>query len=120
IAGIFIALIVIFSYRYRRNAKVNRDNPPSHAGGLEVAWTIIPLLVFLSLFAWAARDFALQTRPPGHAMQVFLVAKQWMWKVEHPNGRREINELHIPIDTPVHLIMTSQDVIHSFFVPAFR
>ncbi len=120
IAGIFIALIVIFSYRYRQNARINRDNPPSHARGLEAAWTIAPLLVFLSLFAWAARDYVLQTRAPADAMQVFVVARQWMWKVEHPNGRREINELHIPINTPIKLVMTSQDVIHSFFVPAFR
>lgn len=120
IAGTFIALIVIFSYRYRKNAKVNRDHPPSHGRGLEAAWTIAPLLVFLLLFAWAARDYVRQAQAPRNAMQVFVVAKQWMWKAEQPNGRREINELHIPIDTPVKLVMTSQDVIHSFFVPAFR
>lgn len=119
-AGIFVVLIVFFCYRYRKKAKVNRENAPSHARGLEAAWTIAPLLVFLALFAWAARDYVLQFHAPPHAMQIFVVAKQWMWKAEHPNGRREINQLHIPINTPVKLIMTSQDVIHSFFVPAFR
>lgn len=119
-AAVFIVLIVVFCYRYRRNAKADRKNPPSSARGLEVVWTIAPLLVFLALFAWSARDYALQFRAPPNAMQVFVVAKQWMWKVEHPNGRREVNELHIPVNTPVKLIMSSQDVIHSFFVPAFR
>lgn len=119
-AGIFIALIVIFCYRYRKSAKVNRDNAPSSGRGLEVAWTIAPLLVFLGLFAWSAREYAMQFHIPQNALQISVVAKQWMWKAEHPNGRREINELHIPINTPVKLIMTSQDVIHSFFVPAFR
>lgn len=119
-AVIFMALIVIFSYRYRRNAKVNRAGAPSSARGLEAAWTIAPLVVFLALFAWSARQYALQSQAPRDATRVFVVAKQWMWTVEHPNGRREINELHIPVDTPIKLIMTSQDVIHSFFVPAFR
>lgn len=119
-AGVFIVLIVLFCYRYRKNANVDRNNPPSHARGLEAAWTIAPLLVFLFLFAWAARDYTLQFHVPRNAMPVFVVAKQWMWKVEHLNGRREINELHVPIDTPVRMIMTSQDVIHSFFVPALR
>lgn len=120
LATIFIALIIVFGYRYRKAARVDRSNPPSHARGLEAAWTIVPLLVFMVLFAWAARDYIVQLRAPENALRVFLVAKQWMWKVEHPNGRREINELHIPIDTPVELVLTSQDVIHSFFVPAFR
>lgn len=120
IACIFITLIVIFGYRYRKNAHVDRENAPSHARGLEAAWTIVPLLAFLALFYWSAHDFALQARPPKNAMLIFVVAKQWMWKVEQPNGRREINELHIPINTPIRLIMTSQDVIHSFFVPEFR
>ena len=120
LAALFVGLIIIFSYRYRKNAKINRDNPPSHARGLEATWTIAPLLVFLALFVWAARDYVEQSRVPKDAMPIFLVAKQWMWKVEHPNGRREINELHIPVNMPIKLVMTSQDVIHSFFVPAFR
>ncbi|NGM88910.1 cytochrome c oxidase subunit II [Parapusillimonas sp. SGNA-6] len=120
LTALFVGLIVIFSYRYRRGAKINRDHPPSHARGLEAAWTIAPLLLFLVLFAWAARDYALQARAPKDAVQIFVVAKQWMWKAEQPDGRREINELHIPINTPIKLIMTSQDVIHSLFIPAFR
>ncbi len=120
IAGIFVALIIIFCYRYRRNAKVNREDAPNSARGLEAAWTVAPLIVFLTLFAWSAREYATQFHVPRHALRISVVAKQWMWKAEHPNGRREINELHIPVDTPVQLVMSSQDVIHSFFVPAFR
>jgi cytochrome c oxidase subunit 2 len=57
---------------------------------------------------------------PKNALEIHVVAKQWMWKTQHSNGAREINELHVPLDTPVRLVMTSEDVIHSFFVPAFR
>jgi len=119
-AGIFIVLIAVFSYRYRKGSQANREKPPTHAKGLEAAWTIAPLTVFLGLFVWAAYDYARQSQPPDDAMPIFVVARQWMWKAEHANGRREINELHVPLNTPVKLIMTSQDVIHSFFVPAFR
>lgn len=119
-AGIFVCLIVWFCFRYRKGSPASRSNAPTHARGLEAAWTIAPLLVFLGIFVWAARYYAEMYRPPMDAMPVFVVGKQWVWKIEHGNGRREINELHVPIDTPVKLIMTSQDVIHSFFVPAFR
>ncbi|SHH84391.1 cytochrome c oxidase subunit II [Pollutimonas bauzanensis] len=120
IAGIFLGVIIWFCFRYRRNSPADRSNAPSHGGGLEAAWTIAPLLVFLGLFAWAAKYYAEMYRPPADATPVFVVGRQWMWKIEHGNGRREINELHVPIDTPVKLVMASQDVIHSFFVPAFR
>lgn len=117
---IFLTLIVFFAIRYRKGTQVDRSHAPTHARGLEAAWTIAPLMVFLGLFVWGARDYAALYRPPHDATPMFVVAKQWMWKAEHPNGRREINELHVPLGKPVRLLMTSQDVIHSFFVPAFR
>lgn len=117
---IFVTLIVWFCYRYRRASRANRSNAPVHANGLEAAWTIAPTLVFLALFVWAARDFSQLYRPPADATPMFVVAKQWMWKAQHANGRREIDELHVPVGQPVRLLMTSQDVIHSFSVPAFR
>lgn len=119
-AVIFIGLIAIFVIRYRKGSRIERGNAPTHARGLEAAWTIAPLLVFLGLFFWAAYDYAGLFRPPRDATPIFVVAKQWMWKAEHLNGRREINELHVPLGRPVRLVMASQDVIHSFFVPAFR
>lgn len=117
---ILLGLIVWFSVRYRRGSSADRRNPPTGDNALEAAWTLTPLLVFLGLFVWAAYDFVRLYRPPDDTLPIFVVARQWMWKVEHPNGRREIDELHIPVGQPVRLLMTSQDAIHSFYVPAFR
>lgn len=112
--------ILAFSIRYRRGSRVDRAHPPAGDRPLEIAWIVAPLLIFLSMFAWAAYEFVQDYRVPPGAMPVFVVAKQWMWKLEHRSGRREIDELHVPVGRPVRLVMTSQDVIHSFFVPAFR
>lgn len=113
-------LIVYFSIRYRKNSRADRSQAPTTGRKIEIAWTVIPLLLFLGTFTWAAYDYTRLYRAPPDAMPVFVVAKQWMWKLEHANGRREIDELHVPLGQPVRLVMTSQDVIHSFFVPAFR
>jgi cytochrome c oxidase subunit 2 len=113
-------LIIVFSIRYRAGSKAPRDHVPARKLGLEIAWTGVPLLLFLIIFAWSAHDFIRLYRAPADALPVSVVAKQWMWKLQHRNGRREINELHVPLGQPVRLLMTSQDVIHSFYVPAFR
>ncbi len=116
-----VAAVIIYSaLRYRRRSET--DLPPQIQGGiqLELAWTVIPLIVFMGMFAWGAKlYFTIQT-PPANAIEVYVVAKQWMWKLQHLSGAREINELHVPVGKPVKLILTSQDVIHSFFVPSFR
>jgi cytochrome c oxidase subunit 2 len=114
-----LAAIVFFSVRYRQGARVSRGNVQRKLG-IEIAWTVIPLLLFIVIFAWAARDFIALYTPPQDALPVYVVAKQWMWKLQHRSGRREINELHVPLGQPVRLVMTSQDAIHSFYVPAFR
>ena len=72
------------------------------------------------MFVWGAKVFFDLTRPPAGAMEIYVVGKQWMWKVQHLDGQREINELHVPVGRPVKLIMGSEDVIHSFYIPAFR
>jgi cytochrome c oxidase subunit 2 len=113
------AAIVFFCVRYRHGATVQRGWVGRKLG-LEVAWISIPLVLFIGLFVWAGHDFVALYRVPDDALPVYVVAKQWMWKLQHRNGRREINELHVPLGQPVRLVMTSQDVIHSFFVPAFR
>ncbi len=113
-------LIVVFAVRYRRGSSVDRTRPPSGARALEIGWTVTPLLLLLGVFVWAAVQYVDMHDVPPDAMPVYVVGKQWMWTLQHRNGKREINELHVPIDTPVRLVMTSQDVIHSFFVPAFR
>jgi cytochrome c oxidase subunit 2 len=87
---------------------------------LEITWSIIPFGVMLTFFLWGAVLFFKERTPPANSTEVYVVAKQWMWKLEHMEGQREINELHVPTGQNVKLIMTSQDVIHSFFVPAFR
>ncbi|HSQ02605.1 MAG TPA: cytochrome c oxidase subunit II, partial [Burkholderiales bacterium] len=115
-----ITLMLYFCVKYRSGSHADRSHPPSNKLPLEIAWTIFPLLAFLAMFVWAAYDYTAYYSPPAEAMPVFVVAKQWMWKLQHANGRREIDELHVPLGRPVRVIMTSQDVIHSFFVPAFR
>jgi cytochrome c oxidase subunit 2 len=87
---------------------------------LEILWTIIPLCILMAVFLWGALVYFRATRPPEGAMEIFVTGKQWMWKVQHPSGKREINALHVPVGLPVKLTMTSEDVIHAFFVPAFR
>jgi cytochrome c oxidase subunit II len=116
--GIFVVML-FFAVRYREGSGVRRGVIGRHLG-VEITWTLLPLAIFLGIFAWAALAFVHLYRPPADALPVYVVAKQWMWKLQHRNGRREINELHVPLGQPVHLLMTSQDAIHSFFVPAFR
>ena len=115
-----LVMMIVFCVRYRARAKVDRSHVPSTDLPVEIAWTAIPMLLFLGLYAWGAIDYAALYRPDPAATPVFVVAKQWMWKAEHRNGRREVGQLHLPLGRPVRLVLTSQDVIHSFFVPAFR
>ena len=120
VAFVLLVLVIVFSVRYRRGSSVERGTPVRRLTWLEVTWTLVPLGLFVVIYAWAALEFMQLYRPPPRALPVDVVAKQWMWKLQHRNGRREINELHVPLGQPVELKMTSQDVIHSFFVPAFR
>jgi len=117
--GIFTA-IAYFAIRYRRRS--DRELPRAVHGGLplEIAWSVIPFGLTMVMFTWGASVYFKESRPPDNALQIYVVAKQWMWKLQHMEGRREINELHIPLGRPVKLTMTSEDVIHSFYVPAFR
>ncbi len=112
-------LLLYFSTRYRRGREANRE-PIRRFRPLEYTWTAIPMLLFTGIFVWANTLYMEEYSPPRDAMPIYVVAKQWMWKLQHPGGKREINELHVPLDRPVQLVMTSEDVIHSFYVPAFR
>ena len=113
-------LIVFFAIKYRRGAKVDRTIHSEHAHAVEVLWMVGPLVLAMIIFFWGAKLFFDVSRPPPGALEVQVVAKQWMWKFQHPEGQREINELHVPQGQPVRLNMISEDVIHSLFVPAFR
>jgi len=115
---IFTALIY-FAARYRHRRSVPAEQIEGSIP-LELTWSIIPMCVFMAIFLWSAVVFFHLRTPPRDSTEVYVVAKQWMWKLEHAEGQREINELHVPVGRDVKLIMTSQDVIHSFFVPDFR
>ena len=112
-------LILVFAVIYRRRPGV-RAEPIEGSTPLELTWSIIPMGIFLFIFAWGAIIYFRERTPPNGAATVYVVAKQWMWKLQHEGGQREINELHVPVGRDVKMIMTSQDVIHSFYVPAFR
>jgi cytochrome c oxidase subunit II len=113
-------LILAFAVHYRSWAKVDRSHPPVTSRSMETIWIGIPAVLCLMMFAWGTKVFYDLYEPPVDAFDISVVAKQWMWYLQHPAGRAEINELHVPMGRPVKLTMTSQDVIHSFFVPAFR
>jgi len=119
-AGLICILIIVFAIKYRRRSDDEQPRPITGNLGLEIFWTLVPLGLTMVIFVWGARLFFVTYYPPKDALEINVVAKQWMWKVQHPGGQREIDELHIPVGRPVELIMISQDVIHSFYVPAFR
>ena len=119
--SLLIALTVIyFAIKYRRRSEAELPTGVEGSLTLEIAWSVIPLLIALTFFFWGAKLFFAMHRPPNDAMEVWVVGKQWMWKIQHADGQREINELHVPVGRAVRLTMTSEDVIHDFFVPAFR
>jgi cytochrome c oxidase subunit II len=123
VAGVMTALIFlavfVLAIKYRR-VRVREAQQIEGSIILEITWSVIPLLVMMTFFIWGAVIYFQERTAPGDATEVYVVAKQWMWKVEHIEGQREINELHVPTGQNVKLIMTSQDVIHSFYIPAFR
>jgi cytochrome c oxidase subunit II len=113
-------LIFVFAVRYRRGQRVNRRSRESGNLWIEISWSVIPFVLTLVFFVQSSVLYAQQARPPADALKVDVVGKQWMWKFQHLDGQREINELHVPVGRAVKLIMTSEDVIHDVFVPAFR
>src|SRR5262249_37302858 len=112
--------VIFFGIRYRRRhageigARIEGNLP------LELLWSIIPTVISMVMFAWGASVFFHMRRPPEDAMQVYAVGKQWMWKFQHLEGQREINELHVPVGQAVKVTLTSEDVIHSLYFPSFR
>ncbi len=113
-------VLIFFVIRYRRRSPYEIPRPIAGSHKLETLWTIIPFMIAMTIFAWGARIYFENYRPPQNAIEVYVVAKQWMWKIQHSTGQREINELHVPVGRKIKLIMTTEDVIHDFFVPAFR
>ena len=119
-AGLVIFLLIFFATKYRHGSNAVRGGPTIKTWRWEVAWTTASLLIFFGLAVWGASIYLKLYNPPPDALQIFVVGKQWMWKAQHPGGQREINELHVPADQDVRLVLASQDVIHSFYIPALR
>lgn len=117
---VVMALVLFFSIKYRVGSKANRDRPQHENLKIEIAWSLPPLLLGLVIFAWGAVAFVNGRRPPANALEIFVVGKQWMWHVQHTNGVRENNTLHVPLGVPIKITMISQDVLHALYLPAFR
>ena len=119
--GLLIAgLVITFAIKYRRRHPGEVGARITGSVPLELMWSIVPFGISMVIFAWSASVFFTLQRPPDETLDIYAVGKQWMWKFQHIDGQREINELHVPIGRPVKLTMTSEDVIHDFYVPAFR
>ena len=114
------AVIFFFVVRYREKEKYATPDEIHGSIVLETTWSIIPFIISMTIFLGGAIVYYNQYRMPDEGMQVYVVGKQWMWKLQHEGGQREINELHVPVNTNIKLIMTTEDVLHDFFVPAFR
>jgi len=112
-------MITVFALRYHRR-RGHEAEQIEGSNSLEITWSVVPLFIFMFIFAWGAIIYFQERTPPRGTATVYVVAKQWMWKLQHEEGQREINELHVPVGRDVRMVMTSQDVIHSFYVPAFR
>ena len=117
---LIFGVIFIFAIKYRRRSETEIPEPIHGSLRLEITWSVIPFLVMLTFFWWGAKIYFLNATPPPDSMDVYAVGKQWMWKLQYPTGQREINELHVPIGRPVKITLASEDVIHSFFIPALR
>jgi cytochrome c oxidase subunit II len=114
------AAILVFAIQYRR--KSAGEIPEQIEGNmkLEIAWSVIPFLITLVIFAWGAKLYYQMYTDPKEALEIFVTGKQWMWRAQHPDGQREINTLHVPVGRRVKLTMTSEDVLHAYFIPDFR
>ncbi|HEX3882626.1 MAG TPA: cytochrome c oxidase subunit II [Stellaceae bacterium] len=125
VTGLVLFLVVWLMFRFcvhyrKSNADADRNHRIKKSWHWEVGWTTASLVIFVGLYAWGAEFYLREHRAPADATDIYVVGKQWMWKIEHPDGQREINALHLALDRPVRLVMTSEDVIHGFSVPAFR
>ena len=119
-AVLIAVLVIVFAVKFRRRSPDEVGAPITGSLALELLWTIVPLILTLVMFVWGAWVFLDMARPPRGSMEIFVVGKQWMWKAQHPDGQREINELHVPVGRNVRLTIGSEDVIHSYYIPAFR
>lgn len=115
------AMVVFFVTTYRRkDGRIRRTPHITHHLGLELTWSIIPLILLMVVFVWGFMGYLRANVSPSNAMEIVVSAKKWIWQFEYPDGMRTLNDIHVPVNKPVRLVMTSEDVLHSFFVPTFR
>ena len=115
-----VGLMLGFGVRYRQGSTASRANPIAKTWHWEIGWTAASLVAFLVMFVWGAAVYVWMYQPPKGDIEIYVVGKQWMWKIQHPGGQREIDTLHVPLGKTIRLVLASQDVIHSFYIPAFR
>jgi cytochrome c oxidase subunit II len=120
VLALVLGMMLVFVIRYRHNSGIDRGNVAQKTWRFEVAWTAATLIAFFGLFIWGADLYVRINQPHRDPLTIAITGKQWMWKVEYPGGQREINQLHIPVNRDVQLLLTSEDVIHDFGLPAFR
>jgi cytochrome c oxidase subunit 2 len=119
LAIVFLPMIY-FLFKFRRGNRACREPLRVSTNRIEVTWTVIPTILAMGFFAWGADVYFYQEVPPANALEINVIGKQWMWKIQHQDGAREINEIHLPVNRAVKLTLASEDVIHSLFIPAFR
>lgn len=113
-------LTAVFVVRYRRGSRARRGLAPTHNTALELTWSLVPLALLIVIFFWGFHGYISAAVPPADALEIKVVAKKWLWQFEYPSGLRTVNEIRVPLGRPVRLVMISEDVIHSFYVPSFR
>lgn len=119
-AVLVVVLVLYFSIKYRDETGEKVGAPITGSIPLEVGWSIIPFFIAMGIFVWATTVFFHIVRPPDQALEIYSTGKQWMWRFQHIDGQREINQLHVPVGRPVKVTFTSEDVLHDLFIPAFR
>jgi len=117
---VIAAVIIFFVIKYRRRSSEQLPQASADSSRLQIVWTVLPLILTMTLFAWGTEVYLQNSVPPEHAMQIYVVGRQWLWKIQHPEGRREIDELHVPLGRDIKLTLSSEDVLHDFSIPAFR
>ncbi len=120
VLALVFGLMLLYVARWRHTNWEDRGKTSDKTFRIEISWTVATLVLFFGLFVWGANLYVRQFQVPPDALRISVTGKQWMWKAEHAGGQREINALHVPVGRPVELLMTSEDVIHDFAIPAFR
>jgi cytochrome c oxidase subunit II len=120
VLALVFGLMLLYMFKYRAGSKLDRGTLPRKTWRLEAAWTAATLAAFFGLFIWGAKLYVVQGQPPADTLKIYVIGKQFMWKAQHDGGQREIDAIHLPVGLDIQLVMTSEDVIHDFSVPAFR